>query len=90
MDNDEVGQQMKVIKGNFSQEKPFTDSDLFDRLQSTLDTLRSQVTAEPDAGFLLILDNGGNINLSSDMSNDNLNFVLDTVKFNIVLSALST
>jgi len=89
MDNDETGQQMKVIKGNFSQEKSFTDSDLFDRLQSTLDTLRTQVTVEPDAGFLLVLDNGGNINLSSDMSNDNLNFVLDTVKFNIILSALS-
>lgn len=89
MDDDKDGGQMKVVQGNFSQENSFTDVDLFDRIQTSLDTLRTTVTPEKDSGFLLILDNGGDINISSDLSNDNLNFILDTVKFNLILSALS-
>ena len=89
MVDDKDGGSMKVIKGNFSQENAFTEDDLFDRIQSTLETLRSNVTPVKDSGFLLILDNGGDINISSDLSNDSLNFILDTVKFNLIFSALS-
>jgi len=89
MADDQDGGTMKVIQGNFSQENSFTEIELFDRIQATVETLRESVTPAKDAGFLLILDNGGDINISSDMSNDNLNFILDTVKFNLVLSALS-
>lgn len=89
MVDDKDGGSMKVIKGNFSQENAFTENDLFDRIQSTLETLRSNVTPVKDSGFLLILDNGGDINISSDLSNDSLNFILDTVKFNLIFSALS-
>ena len=89
MVDDKDGGPMKVIQGNFSQENAFTEDDLFDRIQSTLETLRSNVTPVKDSGFLLILDNGGDINISSDLSNDNLNFILDTVKFNLIFSALS-
>ena len=89
MVDDKDGGSMKVIQGNFSQENAFTEDNLFDRIQSTLETLRSNVTPAKDSGFLLILDNGGDINISSDLSNDNLNFILDTVKFNLIFSALS-
>ena len=89
MDNDKDGGKMKVVQGNFSQENSFTDVDLFDRIQTSLDTLRTTVTPAKDSKFLLILDNGGDINISSDLSNDNLNFILDTVKFNLILSALA-
>ena len=89
MADDKDGGQMKVVQGNFSQENSFTDVDLFDRIQTSLDTLRTTVTPAKDSGFLLLLDNGGDINISSDLSNDNLTFILDTVKFNLILSALS-
>lgn len=89
MADDKDGGQMKVVQGNFSQENSFTEVELFDRIQSTVETLRETVTPAKDSGFLLILDNGGDINISSDLSNDNLNFILDTVKFNLILSALS-
>lgn len=89
MADDKDGGSMKVIQGNFTQENAFTDVELFDRIQSTLDTLRETVTPQKGSGFLLILENGGDINISSDLGTDNLNFILDTVKFNLVLSALS-
>jgi hypothetical protein len=89
MADDKDGGQMKVVQGNFSQENSFTNVDLFDRIQTSLDTLRTTVTPAKDSKFLLILDNGGDINISSDLSNDNLNFILDTVKFNLILSALA-
>lgn len=89
MADDKDGGSMKVVQGNFSQENSFTDSDLFDRISNTVEALKENVVPAKDSGFLLILDNGGDINISSDMPNDNLNFILDTVKFNLVLSALS-
>ena len=90
MVDDKDGGMMKVIEGNFSQKESFTDIALFDRIQNSLDTLREQMSPPKDAGFLLVIESEGEVNLSSDMSPEGLNFVLDSVKMSTILSSLST
>ena len=87
---DKDGGIMKVIEGNFSQKESFTDVDLFDRIQKSLDTLRTQMSPTKDSGFLLIIESDGEVNISSDLSPEGLNFILDSVKMSTLLSSLST
>lgn len=90
MVDDEDGGMMKVIEGNFSQKESFTDVPLFDRIQNSLDTLRTQLSPPKDSGFLLVIETEGEVTLSSDMSPEGLNFILDSVKLSTLLSSLST
>lgn len=78
---------MKIIQGSFGK-KESGERSLSEKITECLDGLGNDAT-DPDAnaGFILITDVDGTIQIASDLPAETFNFVIDTAKMNVLLSS---
>lgn len=77
---------MKVINGDFNKSKP-VETNLCDKILKAVERLQEDVGKNTQGTFILLTETEGAVTMSSDLNPEDFNYLLDTVKLNLLLTA---
>ena len=77
---------MKVINGDFNKSKP-VETNLCDKILKAVERLQEDVGKNTQGTFILLTETEGAVTTSSDLNPEDFNYLLDTVKLNLLLTA---
>jgi len=77
---------MKVINGDFSKSKP-AEINLCSKILKAVDKLQEEVGNNSQGTFILLTETEGAVTMSSDLNPEDFNYLLDTVKLNLLLTS---
>jgi hypothetical protein len=77
---------MKVINGDFSKNKP-AEMNLCSKILKAVDKLQEEVGNNSQGTFILLTETEGAVTMSSDLNAEDFNYLIDTVKLNLLLTA---
>lgn len=77
---------MKVINGDFSRSKP-AEMNLCSKILKAVDKLQEEVGNNSQGTFILLTETEGAVTMSSDLNPEDFNYLLDTVKLNLLLTS---
>lgn len=77
---------MKVINGDFSKSKP-AKMNLHSKISKAVDKIQEETGNNAQGTFILLTETEGAITMSSDLNAEDFNYLLDTVKLNLLLTS---
>lgn len=77
---------MKVINGDFSKSKP-AEINLCSKILKAVDKLQEEVGNNSQGTFILLTETEEAVTMSSDLNPEDFNYLLDTVKLNLLLTS---
>ena len=77
---------MKVINGDFSKSKP-AEMNLCSKILKAVEKIEEETGNNAQGTFILLTETEGAVTMSSDLNAEDLNYLLDTVKLNLLLTS---
>jgi len=77
---------MKVINGDFSRSKP-SETDVCNKILKAVEKLEEDIGKNTQGTFILLTETEGAVTMSSDLNAEDFNYLIDTVKLNLLLTA---
>ncbi len=77
---------MKVINGDFSKSKP-AEMNLCSKILKAVEKIEEETGNNAQGTFILLTETEGTVTMSSDLNAEDFNYLLDTVKLNLLLTS---